>query len=50
MLRLWLKQRVLPEFSGRALSADTAVAQRRARLHVPVVSSDGAVMAGERRR
>lgn len=35
MLRSWLEQRVLPEFSGRTLSIDTAVAQRCARLHVP---------------
>jgi hypothetical protein len=26
---------VLPEFSGRTLAIDTAVAQRRAKLHVP---------------
>ena len=35
MLRLWLEQHVLPEFSGRTLPVDTAVAQRCARLHVP---------------
>lgn len=35
MLRSWLEQHVLPEFSGRALPVDTAVAQRCARLHVP---------------
>jgi predicted nucleic acid-binding protein len=35
MLRSWLEQHVLPEFSGRTLSIDTAVAQRCARLHVP---------------
>ena len=35
MLRLWLEQQVLPEFSGRTLPVDTAVAQRSARLHVP---------------
>lgn len=35
MLRSWLEQRVLPEFSGRTLPVDTAVAQRCARLHVP---------------
>lgn len=35
MLRSWLEQRVLPEFSGRTLPIDTAVAQRCARLHVP---------------
>ena len=35
LLRSWLEQRVLPEFSGRTLPVDTAVAQRCARLHVP---------------
>lgn len=35
MLRAWLEQHVLPEFSGRTLPIDTAVAQRCARLHVP---------------
>ncbi|MGL4861425.1 MAG: type II toxin-antitoxin system VapC family toxin [Enterobacteriaceae bacterium] len=35
MLRTWLEQHVLPEFSGRILSIDTAIAQRCARLHVP---------------
>ncbi|MEW6561009.1 MAG: type II toxin-antitoxin system VapC family toxin [Pseudomonadota bacterium] len=35
MLRLWLEQQVLPEFSARTLPVDTAVAQRCARLHVP---------------
>lgn len=35
MLRVWLEQHVIPEFSGRTLSVDTAVAQRCARLHVP---------------
>lgn len=35
MLRMWLAQHVLPEFSGRTLAIDTAVAQRCARLHVP---------------
>jgi hypothetical protein len=34
-LRTWLEQHVLPEFSGRTLPVDTAVAQRCARLHVP---------------
>ena len=34
ILRSWLEQHALPEFSGRTLSADTAVAQRCARLHV----------------
>ncbi|MFD4836057.1 type II toxin-antitoxin system VapC family toxin [Achromobacter sp. NPDC058515] len=35
MLRSWLEQQVLPEFSGRTLPVDTAVAQRCARLHAP---------------
>ncbi|WP_295932604.1 type II toxin-antitoxin system VapC family toxin [uncultured Xanthomonas sp.] len=35
MLRSWLEQHVLPEFSGRTLPIDTTVAQRCARLHVP---------------
>jgi len=35
MLRSWLDQHVLPEFSSRTLSVDTAVAQRCAWLHVP---------------
>jgi predicted nucleic acid-binding protein len=35
MLRAWLEQHVLPEFSNRTLPVDTAVAQRCARLHVP---------------
>ena len=35
MLRSWLEQHVLPEFSWRTLPVDTAVAQRCARLHVP---------------
>lgn len=35
MLRSWLEQHVLPEFSGRTLAVDTAVAQRCARLHIP---------------
>ncbi len=34
MLRSWLEQHVLPEFSGRTLPVNTAVAQRCARLHV----------------
>lgn len=35
VLRAWLEQQVLPEFAERTLPIDTAVAQRRARLHVP---------------
>ena len=35
VLRMWLDNLVLPEFNGRILAVDTAVAQRCARLHVP---------------
>lgn len=35
MLRAWLDHHVLPEFTGRVLPFDTAVALRCARLHVP---------------
>ncbi|MXS80733.1 hypothetical protein SAMN05216379_11084 [Nitrosomonas eutropha] len=35
MLRYWLEQHVLPEFSGRILPIDTPIARRCARLHVP---------------
>jgi toxin FitB len=35
VLRTWLDNYVLLEFTGRVLSVDTAVAQRCARLHVP---------------
>jgi len=35
ILRSWLQQLVLPEFSERTLPVDTVVAQRCARLHVP---------------
>ncbi|MDR1109123.1 MAG: type II toxin-antitoxin system VapC family toxin [Deltaproteobacteria bacterium] len=35
VLREWLEQQVLPEFSGRTLPVDTAVARRCARLHIP---------------
>lgn len=35
LLRVWLEQHVLPEFAGRTLPVDTAVAQRCARLRVP---------------
>lgn len=35
MLRAWLEHHVLPEFSGRTLPIDTAVAQRCAKLRVP---------------
>ena len=35
VLRTWLDTLVLPEFDGRTLPVDTAVAQRCSRLHVP---------------
>ncbi|HRQ64367.1 MAG TPA: type II toxin-antitoxin system VapC family toxin [Xanthomonadaceae bacterium] len=35
LLRAWLEQRVIPEFAGRILSVDPAVALRCAQLHVP---------------
>ena len=35
LLRAWLEQHVVPEFSSRTLPVDTAVAQRCAWLHVP---------------
>lgn len=35
LLRAWLDRQVLPEFSGRILPIDTAVALRCAQLHVP---------------
>lgn len=35
LLRTWFEQQVLPEFAGRTLAIDTAVALRCASLHVP---------------
>jgi len=35
VLRQWFDSQVLPAFSGRVLSVDTAVALQCARLHVP---------------
>jgi predicted nucleic acid-binding protein len=35
VLRAWLERRVLPEFSGRVLAVDEAVARYCARLHAP---------------
>ena len=40
VLRSWLNAHVLPAFSERILPVDTAVAQCRARLHVPDPRSD----------
>jgi predicted nucleic acid-binding protein len=35
LLRTWVRNLVLPSFSGRILAVDVAVAQRCAMLHVP---------------
>jgi predicted nucleic acid-binding protein len=35
ILRDWIDQQVLPDFDGRILPIDSAVAQRCAKLHVP---------------
>ncbi len=35
MLRAWMNNHVLPEFAGRILAVDLAVALRCARLHIP---------------
>ncbi|MFT4256450.1 MAG: type II toxin-antitoxin system VapC family toxin [Pseudoxanthomonas sp.] len=35
LLRAWLENSVLPEFAGRVLPVDEAVARHCARLHVP---------------
>ncbi len=35
LLLSWFNHHVIPEFTGRILPVDTAVAQRCARLHVP---------------
>ncbi|MFZ6643541.1 type II toxin-antitoxin system VapC family toxin [Undibacterium sp. TC4M20W] len=35
LLRAWMDHHVLPEFAGRTLAIDTAVALRCASLHVP---------------
>ncbi|KRG87581.1 twitching motility protein PilT [Stenotrophomonas daejeonensis] len=40
LLRAWLEQRVIPEFSGRVLAVDAGVALRCARLHVPDPASE----------
>jgi predicted nucleic acid-binding protein len=39
-LRAWMDDQILPEFSERTLSVDTAVALRCARLHVPDARSE----------
>jgi toxin FitB len=35
LLRTWMDKQVLPEFAGRVLPVDTAVARCCARLHIP---------------
>ncbi|WP_434527248.1 type II toxin-antitoxin system VapC family toxin [Photorhabdus asymbiotica] len=40
LLRSWFDHHVMPEFTGRILPVDIAVAQRCARLHVPDPSSE----------
>lgn len=35
MLRTWMTERILPEFSGRVLPVDATIALRCAALHVP---------------
>ncbi len=40
VLRAWLENRVLPEFAGRILPVDAAVARRCARIHVPTPCSE----------
>jgi predicted nucleic acid-binding protein len=35
LLRAWIETRVIPEFSGRTLVVDAAIARRCAQLHVP---------------
>ena len=40
ILRAWMDKHVLPTFSGRILTIDTAVAQRCAAFHVPNPRAD----------
>ena len=44
LLRRWLEEYVLPEFSRRTLPVDTAVALRCTRLHVPDKRSERDVL------
>lgn len=39
-LRLWIDKVILPQFDGRILPVDTAIAQRCAALHVPDPRAD----------
>ena len=47
VFRAWMTGHVLPAFANRILAVDTAVAQRSARLHVPVTRPvrDGLIAA-----
>ena len=57
LLRAWLDEHVLPEFAGRVLPVDTAIAQRCARLPIPdrrserdaLIARDGARAWHDRR-
>ena len=40
MLRAWMNNHVLPEFAGRILVIDTAIALRCTRLHIPDARSE----------
>lgn len=46
LLRAWLDKIVMPEFNGRVLPVDTAVAQRCARLQVPDPRSERDALIG----
>lgn len=35
LLRAWIEERVMPQFGGRILSIDAAIARRCAKLHIP---------------
>jgi predicted nucleic acid-binding protein len=39
-LRKWMNDRLIPEFAGRVLPIDAAIALRCASLHVPITQSD----------
>jgi predicted nucleic acid-binding protein len=47
IFRAWMTSHVLPAFANRVLAVDTAVAQRSAKLHVPVTRPvrDGLIAA-----
>lgn len=46
MLRTWIDDQILPQFDGRVLAVDTAVAMRCAALHVPDPQSERDAMIG----